>query len=271
MAQLRSRRLLLGVRHRRPFLADAAGGELELTLHEIAVGPTKFDLPLLTRRGAPAGRIVVSIEMVQRCNLQVSLPDVACRMRSLAQHTSGDAMKATLTHETFALTATLTMEDEESEPLRVDFDPGSLELLDKAQMLMRLPPAADMQVLQVNTTGSSFESESIHLRVWSARASKPKLLGEVWLPVTKVYTPAADLDATAAFSEVLWLHGQRVGRLEGRVRVRNGPRVVQLPGGFFTEHGILPVGPIATSLSREASTAGGPVVGRPPLAHPLAV
>ena len=33
------------------------------------------------------------------------------------------------------------------------------------------------------------------LRVWSARASKPKLLGEVWLPVTKVYTPAADLDA----------------------------------------------------------------------------
>ena len=53
-------------------------------------------------------------------------------MRSLAQHTSGDAMKATLTHETFALTATLTMEDEESEPLRVDFDPGSLELLDKA-------------------------------------------------------------------------------------------------------------------------------------------
>ena len=258
MAQLRSRRLLLGVRHRRPFLADAAGGELELTLHEIAVGPTKFDLPLLTRRGAPAGRIVVSIEMVQRCNLQVSLPDVACRMRSLAQHTSGDAMKATLTHETFALTATLTMEDEESEPLRVDFDPGSLELLDKAQMLMRLPPAADMQVLQVNTTGSSFESESIHLRVWSARASKPKLLGEVWLPVTKVYTPAADLDATAAFSEVLWLHGQRVGRLEGRVRVRNGPRVVQLPGGFFTEHGILPVGPIATSLSREASTAGGP-------------
>ena len=94
--------------------------------------------------------------------------------------------------------------------------------------------------------------------MWSARASKPKLLGEVWLPVTKVYTPAADLDATAAFSEVLWLHGQRVGRLEGRVRVRNGPRVVQLPGGFFTEHGILPVGPIATSLSREASTAGGP-------------
>ena len=75
MAQLRSRRLLLGVHHRRPFLADAAGGGLELTL-EIAVGPTKFDLPLLTRRGAPAGRIVVSIEMVQRCNLQVSLPDV---------------------------------------------------------------------------------------------------------------------------------------------------------------------------------------------------
>ena len=50
------------------------------------------------------------------------------------------------------------------------------------------------------------------------------------------------------FSEVLWLQGQRVGRLTGQVSVLDGPKVVQLPGGFYTEHGILPVGPIAAGL-----------------------
>lgn len=48
--------------------------------------------------------------------------------------------------------------------------------------------------------------------------------------------------------QVLWLNGQRVGRLDGTVVVHDGPKVVQLPSGFFTERGIFPVGPIAAGL-----------------------
>ena len=87
-----------------------------------------------------------------------------------------------------------------------------------------------------------------------------RLLGEVWLPVTKVHATAERASRAAsesAFSEVLWLHGQRIGRLEGRVRLTNGPKVVQLPGGFYTEVGILPIGPIAAGKSSSSLPGGG--------------
>ena len=40
-------------------------------------------------------------------------------------------------------------------------------------------------------------------------------------------------------------------RLDGSVRVLNGPRVVQLSGGFFTENGVVPVGPIHQTDRRQ--------------------
>ena len=46
-----------------------------------------------------------------------------------------------------------------------------------------------------------------------------------------------------------------MGRLSGCVAVHHGPRVVQLPGGFFTEHGIVPVGPVAFDSSTQKQNA----------------
>ena len=86
---------------------------------------------------------------------------------------------------------------------------------------------------------------------------RPKLLGEVWLPVTKVHNPTEKSKThDGKFDEVLWLHGQRIGRLMGVVRFLNGPSFVQLPGGFFTEAGIVPIAPIAAGgLETQATLA----------------
>ena len=134
-------------------------------------------------------------------------------------------------------------------------------------MLLSLPEAHRSEprvALVAQASAKAFERESLHLCVWGGAnsadhrgrkggggggAKHSRLLGEVWLPVTKVYTPSDDDNAARTFSEVLWLHGQRIGRVEGSVTVTNGPKVVQLPGGFYTEHGILPIGPIAATVS----------------------
>ena len=127
--------------------------------------------------------------------------------------------------------------------------------------------AASRLGIEVDTTARAFQNESIHLEVHVAGGGAADCVrGEVWLPVTKVYTPS--LGATTAtfaeFSEVLWRHGQRVGRLSGVVSVLNGPRVVQLRSGFYTERGIVPLGPIALDgwatdeLADAVADAAGP-------------
>ena len=50
----------------------------------------------------------------------------------------------------------------------------------------------------------------------------------------------------------------QVGRLAGCVVVLNGPRVVQLAGGFYTEHGTLPAGPAALEYELVRAVDVGP-------------
>ena len=143
-------------------------------------------------------------------------------------------------------------------------------------MELSLPPGGARSAIHVLASATSLETESLHLRVWRGAAGdhgaaggaggghKSRLVGEVWLPLTKVYTPGdhAEVDQVRAFSDVLWLHGQRVGRLDGSVRVLNGPRVVQLSGGFFTENGVVPVGPIHQTDRRQLAEVRARVSAR---------
>ena len=44
-------------------------GACAVPLSEIASGPIKYDLPLLDASGAPCGRLVFAVKMMQRCKL----------------------------------------------------------------------------------------------------------------------------------------------------------------------------------------------------------
>ena len=101
-------------------------------------------------------------------------------------------------------------------------------------------------------------------------AGKELLRGEAWLPITRIYTPGAAFRADAAFEEVLWRNGQRVGKLEGCVTVLHGPRVVQLPGGFYTELGVVPLGPIALFGPTAPPSSAPPPLPPVPLGSPAA-
>jgi len=152
--------------------------------------------------------------------------------------------------------------------VRIDFDPAFSSTREMGHVEASLSrDAASRLGIEVDTTARAFQNESIHLEVHVAGGGAADCVrGEVWLPVTKVYTPS--LGATTAtfaeFSEVLWRHGQRVGRLSGVVSVLNGPRVVQLRSGFYTERGIVPLGPIALDgwatdeLADAVADAAGP-------------
>ena len=57
----------------------------------------KYDLPIIHSRGGvagQAGRIVFTIQMVQRCKLTVEVPSIQCAMRPLAHHTSQESQEA---------------------------------------------------------------------------------------------------------------------------------------------------------------------------------
>ena len=45
----------------------------QVRLHDIAVGPTKYDLPVHDGAGREVGRIVLTIRMMQKCELAVSV------------------------------------------------------------------------------------------------------------------------------------------------------------------------------------------------------
>ena len=102
----------------------------------MACGPNKFDLPLLTSRGEPRGRLVFTVHMIQQCRLTVHLPKVVCAMRALAHHTSRASQEATHREMSYSLSATLTGEaEEEAPPARAEFDASSLTIKDKAQVI----------------------------------------------------------------------------------------------------------------------------------------
>ena len=68
-------------------------------------------------------------------------------------------------------------------------------------------------------------------RLQSAGGGKQRLLGEVWLPVTKVHNPSDRSHRRVCemkFDEVLWLHGHRIGRVCGVCRILNGPSFIQV-------------------------------------------
>jgi hypothetical protein len=271
-------------------------GACEVMLSDIASGPIKYDLPVLDAAGMPCGRLVFTVRMIQKCVLAVTLPWARATMRSLQRHTSEASQKASHRDADFTLTVALTMEADECEPMRVEFDSSSLHLLDGAQVQVQYneAPNAPRPAIEAEASASAFANESLHLEVLLSnrnatgtpvrspsldslsssgsassfgsagargrRDRQERLRGEVWLPMTKVYTPADKRHATTEFDEVLWKNGQRVGRLSGCVVVHHGPRVVQLPGGFFTEHGIVPVGPVAfdSSTQRAPGRADSP-------------
>ena len=237
-AQLQSRLLVLRLVHARPLLPHAEAGRTQVRLHDIAVGPTKFDLPVHDGAGREVGRIVFTIRMMQKCELAVSVPAATVVMRGGARHTSQASQEAAARSGAFSLTAALTVGEEgESEPIRTDFDQATLRLLEAFNMELSLPPGGARSAIHVLASATSLETESLHLRVWRGAGAdalreggghKSRLVGEVWLPLTKVYTPGDHAEEVREFSDVLWLHGQRVGRLAGCVRVLNGPRVVQV-------------------------------------------
>merc|ERR1740136_524588 len=76
-AQLQSRLLLLPL---------AEMGRTQVRLHDIAVGPTKFDLPVHDGAGREVGRIVFTIRMMQKCELAVSVPAATVVMRGTSRH-----------------------------------------------------------------------------------------------------------------------------------------------------------------------------------------
>jgi hypothetical protein len=256
--ELRERKLLLRFVHRSwPVGKENVFGACAVSLMEIASGPNKYDLPIYHPSGVPAGRIVFHVRMVQQCRLAITVPAVECAMRALARHTSQASQEAAHRESSYSLTASLTMAGElESQPTRAEFDRKALRLTERAQIHLALPEVdrGEPQIaILARASARAFDGESIHLCVWENRAQqqavlaasggrlspplstadsltsrpfgglKSVLLGEVWLPVTKVHTPTGRSMRTREgnFDEVLWLHGQRIGRLSGTVRVRS--------------------------------------------------
>ena len=280
-SELTSRRIVLTFYHRSwPFGTPVHFGTCQVSLMDIATGPNKYDLPIKGVGGAHAGRIVFSVQMVQQCGLSIVMPQAMVKMRALARHTSQASLEAAHRESSYFLSASLTMGESESTPTRAEFDSRGIKFTEKAQVQLTLPEADKLEpriALLAQASARAFDSESMHLCVWEnataqklaaaaltlrrfggGGSGKQRLLGEVWLPVTKVHAPSDRSHKRVCeckFDEVLWLHGHRVGRLSGTVRIINGPSFIQLPGGFFTEQGIVPVGPIA------AGAAGGMVGG----------
>jgi len=304
LTQLGSAVLRLELSHPRVTpLPSSPIGACEVRLADIASGPIKYDLPVLDSLGMPCGRLVFTVRMLQKCMLAVTIPWAKATMRSLQRHTSEASQKASHRDADFSLTAALTMESDECEPMRVDFDSASMKLLDGAQVQVHYHESATgpRAAIEAEASASAFANESLHLEVLllsraaaatsavvqrspsldslggsldgassyglssrrgGQREKQERLRGEVWLPMTKVYTPGDKRHAVTEFDEVLWKNGQRVGRLSGCVAVHHGPRVVQLPGGFFTEHGIVPVGPVAFDKSNQRARDESPADAR---------
>lgn len=108
-------------------------------------------MPVLDAAGAPRGRLVFTVRMIQKCVLAVTVPWAKATMRSLQRHTSVASQEAAHRERAFSLSAALamesdacepqgssavsheqaalTMESDECEPMRIDFDAGSLRLL----------------------------------------------------------------------------------------------------------------------------------------------
>lgn len=297
-AELRARRLVLSLYHETaiPMLGNASRpnhfGTVSVPLIDIALGPAKYDLPVLTSSGSQCGRIVFHVQMVQQCRISILLPSMTCTMRSQSRHTSLASQEASYRETSYWLSAALTMAGElESVPTCADFDPKALRFTEHTHVQLKLPESDMIRTrlgIVVQASARAFDLESIHLCVWESAntqlakeraatsaqhqstmpklsmcsgfgvahgvlspsmcrgmSTKHKLVGEVWLPVTKVHNPQKSKAYDGHFDEILWLHGQRIGRLEGVVRFLNGPNFVQLPGGFFTEMGIVPIAPIA--------------------------
>ena len=68
---------MLRLVHARPLLPHAEMARTQVRLHDIAVGPTKYDLPVHDSAGREVGRIVLTIRMMQKCELAVSVPAAA--------------------------------------------------------------------------------------------------------------------------------------------------------------------------------------------------
>ena len=117
-AQLRARELTLTLRWSYPIVGERTLGIVRVPLHDIAVGPTKYDLPVLSAvDGTAAGRVVFHAHMTQRCTLAVTLPAVHAKMRALQQHTSAASQLAVISAAAYALHMSITMESDESEPV----------------------------------------------------------------------------------------------------------------------------------------------------------
>ena len=233
-AQLQSRLLVLRLVHARPLLPHAEVGRTQVRLHDVAVGPTKFDLPVHDGAGREVGRVVFTIRMMQQCELAVSVPSAMVVMRGGARHTSQASQEAAARGVAFSLTATLTVGEEgESEPIRTDFDQSTLRLLEAFNMELSLPPGGARSAIHVLASATSLETESLHLRVWRGAGAdalreggghKSRLVGEVWLPLTKVYTPGDHAEEVrAALGRVSLRLGLGLRLTRGGARVQRRP------------------------------------------------
>ena len=132
-----------------------------------------------------------------------------------------DFDQATLQHEPYphrypspssplTLSLTLSLILPLTQPLALQ---ATLRLLEAFNMELSLPPGGARSAIHVLASATSLETESLHLRVWRGAAGdhgaaggaggghKSRLVGEVWLPLTKVYTPGdhAEVDQVRAY------------------------------------------------------------------------
>lgn len=133
--QLRGRVFELRVCHMRWPLPPLEVGSCSVRLDKIASGPMKYDLPIVHSRSGEQGRIVFTVQMIQRCRLTVELPIIQCTMRSISHHTSQASQEAAYRESAFSVTAGLTAEGEvDAPPARADFDPTTIQTTEKSQV-----------------------------------------------------------------------------------------------------------------------------------------
>mmetsp|Transcript_14289 Transcript_14289/g.38517 ORF Transcript_14289/g.38517 Transcript_14289/m.38517 type:complete len:1312 (-) Transcript_14289:446-4381(-) len=269
-AALREQSLVVQVFHRSPLLGDEPIGSARVSLYDVATAPTLFDLPLADSFGKPTGRVSLNIRMQQLCSLGVSLPNVSVDL-SRAVGLDGKFYTSVEVH-------TCSSEFAQGERLHATVEPAEFH----REMTRRrgntgkgvleageFEESADREV-RLSTTSSNFVADSLHIRVWcvrdpcrapstdsaSAGVLNPLMMGECWLAFAKVYTPAVGLQthvSAASFREPLWALGQRTGVITGMVRIDNGPQLLQLEHGFFTERGVMPASPMVLSCDDLAS------------------
>ena len=121
--------------------------------------------------------------MIQKCVLAVTVPWAKATMRSLQRHTSVASQEAAHRERAFSLSAALamesdacepqgssavsheqaalTMESDECEPMRIDFDAGSLRLLDGAQVQISYDtsPLPHRPAIEAEASAAAFAQE----------------------------------------------------------------------------------------------------------------